>query len=176
MDPLISLTIALLLAALFAASAAHQLHAWGEWPGIVRNYRLMPEALVPAVAAAVPLLETLTAAALLWPRTRAVGAIGTAVLLTLFALALGINIRRGRTHIDCGCLGSRLRTGLSSWMVLRNLVLAALSLALLVPAVPRTLSVLEIAVALINVLTLAILYPALSLVLDTRTGSPGASG
>lgn len=170
MDPLINLTIAVAIAALCGASAAHQLLGWTEWPGIVRNYRLIPESVTPVVAAAIPLLEGLAAAGLLWPRTRALGAMGAAGLLTLFAFALWINIRRGRSHIDCGCFGSRLRTGLSRGMVWRNLLLAALTLSLLVPVTARALSILEVAVSLVNVATLALLYPVLSLLLEYPPG------
>ena len=42
MDPLLDLTIAGALAVLFAASTAHKLVALGEWPGVVRNYRVLP--------------------------------------------------------------------------------------------------------------------------------------
>lgn len=177
MDPLVSLTVALSLAALCGGSAVHQLLGWAEWPGIVRNYRLVPESVATAVAAAIPVLEALAAAALLWPPARAIGAMEAAGLLLLFALALWINIRRGRTHIDCGCFGSRLRSGLSPGMVLRNLLLAALALSLLLPVTVRALSLLEVAVSLISMLTLAFLYPVLSLLLESgeRPRRPGAS-
>jgi len=176
MDPLISLTIALAFATLFGGSAVHQILGWHEWPGVVRNYRLVPETLAPVVAVAVPILEAVTAAALLWSSSRALGAMGAAGLLVVFARALWINIRRGRTQIDCGCFGSRLRSGLSRGMVLRNLLLAALALSLLLPVTPRTLPLFELAVSLTIVATLAFLYPVLSLLLESRPPPEGRAG
>ena len=170
MDPLIALTIAWSFAALCGAAAIHQWRARDEWHGIVGNYRLVPDAWVSATAIAIPLLEFTAALALPWQRTRGLGALVAALLLVVFALALSINIGRGRTHIDCGCLGSSLRTGLSRWMVVRNLVLAALVSTLLLPVLPRALSLFELVMSAGSVITLAFLYAALGLLLSTRAG------
>ena len=164
LDPLTQLTIALSLAALFGAAAVHKLLALPEWPGVVRNYRLFPGALAGAVAGAVPCAEGLTAGALLWTPARQAGACAAAALLASYAAAIWINLRRGRTSIDCGCLGSRLRHGIAAWMLWRNLLLALMALSLLLPASPRPLSLAEIAVAAVTVATLALLYPVLAVV------------
>jgi hypothetical protein len=165
MDPLLELTVAWALAVLFAASAAHKLAALGEWPGVVRNYRLLPEALATAAAGALLIAGVLTAGALLWPATRRIGACAAAAQLLVFAAAIAINLRRGRTSIDCGCFGSRLRQGISAWMVVRNLALVLLALGLLLPATARELTALDLATALAVVATLAFLYPVLAAVL-----------
>jgi hypothetical protein len=58
--------------------------------------------------------------------------------LLLFALAMGVNLRRGRRHIDCGCFQSALRQTLSWTLVARNVVLASLmAVALFSNAVPN---------------------------------------
>jgi hypothetical protein len=164
LDPLPQLTIALSLATLFAAAAAHKLLAAREWPGVVRNYRLVPDVLAGTIAALIILAETLTAGALLWPPAQRAGAAAAAALLVAYAVAIGINVARGRTRIDCGCFGSRLRQGIAPWMVARNLVLAVLALTLLLPAAQRPLSVAEVAIALATVVTLGFLYPVLAIV------------
>ena len=163
-DPLLQLTIALSLAALFGTAVVHKLLALAEWPSVVRNYRLFPEALAGVVAATLLCAEGLTAGALLWASTRQAGASIAAALLLSYAAAIGANLRRGRTHIDCGCFGSRLRQGIAAWMVWRNLLLALLALTLLLPASPRPLSPIEIVVAAVLVATLALLYPVLAVV------------
>jgi hypothetical protein len=165
MDPLLELTAAWALAALFAASTAHKLAALAEWPGVVRNYRLLPEALTGTFAGALLVAAALTCAALLWSATRRIGACAAAAQLIVFAAAMAINLRRGRTSIDCGCFGSRLRHGISAWMVARNLALAVLALSMLLPATPRELTALDIATALAVVATLSFLYPVLAVVL-----------
>jgi hypothetical protein len=165
MHPVIELTLASSLAALFAAAALHQLRGLAEWPGVVRNYRLVPDAAAGAVAGTLLAAEALTAAALACSPARRLGAAAAALLLLLFAAALWINLRRGRTDIDCGCFGSRLRQRISAWMVARNLTLAACALTLLLPRPGGTLSPLELAAALTCAGTLAFLYPVLAVVL-----------
>src|SRR5579863_7977059 len=145
LDTLPQLTLALALAALFGAAALHKLR--------VREHRLLPELLAGPGALVLPFTEALAAAALLWPRTRAAGALAVAALLLIYALALGINLRRGRRSIDCGCFGERRRQGIAPWMVGRNLVLAALALVLLPPTHARAPSATELSLALVFVVT-----------------------
>jgi hypothetical protein len=165
MDPLLRLTIAGALAVLFAASTAHKLAALGEWPGVVRNYKVLPHALAVPAAGVLLIAGALTAAALIWPSTRRLGACAAAVQLIVFAAAMAINLRRGRSSIDCGCFGSRLRQGIAAWKVVRNLALALLALSLLLPAAARALGALDIATAVAVVATLTFLYPVLDGVL-----------
>ena len=165
-DPLPQLTIALALAALFAAACAHKLLAWREWPGVVRNYRLLPDGLAAVIAGGLIGAEALTALALLWSPTRSAGAGAAATLLVAYAAAIWVNLKRGRTAIDCGCFGSRLRQGLSAWLVGRNLALALLALMLLLPSNARHLSLVELAIAAVLVITLACLYPVLAIVME----------
>jgi hypothetical protein len=165
MDPLLELTVAGSLAVLFAASTAHKLAALGEWPGVVRNYRVLPQALALPAAGMLLITGAITAAALFWPATRPIGACAAAAQLLLFAAAMAINLRRGHSSIDCGCFGSRLRQGIAAWMVARNLALALLALSLLLPARPRELGVLDIATAVAAVAILTFLYPVLDVVL-----------
>jgi hypothetical protein len=166
LDTLPHLTLALAFATLLAAAAAHKLRAREQWPAVLRQYRLLPEVLVAPVAALLPLTEALAAAALLWPGTSTAGALIAAALLLAYTYALAINLRRGRASIDCGCFGSQRRQGIAPWMVGRNLVLAALALALLLPTNGRALGAPEPALALVFVVTLAFLYPVLELVLQ----------
>jgi hypothetical protein len=87
-------------------------------------------------------------------------------LLVAYAIAMTTNLRRGRTHIDCGCFGSRLAHGLAPWMVLRNAVLAGGALLLRVPVAARDLSPAEVACAVIAVVTAGFLYPVLAVALQ----------
>jgi Methylamine utilisation protein MauE len=166
MDPFLELMIAWSFAALFAASTLHKLKALSEWPGVVRNYRLLPAAFTEAVAGVLLLAGTLTAAALLWAPARRLGACLAAVLLIVFGAAMWINVGRRRASIDCGCFGSRLRHGLSMWMVARNGVMALVVLTLLLPVSRRELSAIEIAAVVCLVATLAFLYPVVAIVLQ----------
>src|ERR1700692_3468547 len=101
----IALAIRVLLALVFLTAALGKVRHRLAFQGVVANYRLMPEFAVPAFALLLPLVEAAVAGGLLvaspsWPEVSA------AILLMLFAAAMGINIWRGRRHIDCGCFQS----------------------------------------------------------------------
>lgn len=100
-------------------------------PGVIANYRLLPEALVTPAAALLPVAELVVGIALL-AGSRPLAPIAAIALLLVFAGAMAINIRRGRTQIDCGCGHDGLRQGLSWPLVVRNTVLAG-ALALRLP-------------------------------------------
>lgn len=131
-DPALALTVALVLGVVFAAAAVTKLRALPEFAGVVLNYRLLPDGLVLPVAYALPVVELAAALALLHPATRAPAALVLVLLLVTFAAAMAINIRRGRRDIDCGCFVGLLRQRIGWALVVRNLLLAAAGLVLVV--------------------------------------------
>lgn len=121
-----------LLGAIFLQAGLQKLRHYAEWQGVVGNYRVMPFTLVPAFSYALPVAEIGLAVALWFGRGAAAagGAAGSAaVLLVLFCVAIGINLARGRSHIDCGCFQSSLRQALSGSLLVRNGVLVLIALA-----------------------------------------------
>jgi Methylamine utilisation protein MauE len=129
--PLLTEALALLIALIFAAAAIGKLTAWRELPGIVRNFRVLPRALVMPAALVLPLLEAAIAPGILIKESRAVAALSAAVLLTMFGVVLAVNYARGRRYIDCGCFRSDLKQPISIALVVRNAVLAVGALWLL---------------------------------------------
>jgi uncharacterized membrane protein YphA (DoxX/SURF4 family) len=135
-----ALAIRMLVSLVFLTAAYGKLRHGTPFQGVVANYRLLPDAMVVPAAYLIPPIELLLGATLLlgvafpWPE------LGAATLLLLFALAMAINLRRGRRHIDCGCFQSALKQTLSWTLVMRNVVLALLmGAALLSNAAPRDL-------------------------------------
>jgi hypothetical protein len=127
----IALAIRVLLALVFLSAAIGKISHRLAFQGVVANYRLLPEIVVPTFALLLPLVEAAVAGALLfappyWPEVSA------GLLLIVFAAAMAINILRGRRHIDCGCFQSALKQTLSWTLVARN---AGLALLLAIPAV-----------------------------------------
>lgn len=111
------------VALLFLVAGIDKLRNRALLPGVIANYRLLPEVLVAPAALLLPPVELAVAAGLVlgvspWAPLAAIG------LLLLFALAMGINIRRGRRHIDCGCGHAGLKQRLGWGQVVRNFVLA----------------------------------------------------
>ena len=136
-DPSIVLACRALGALVFATAVAGKIAHRHELAGVVANYRLMPEALsVPAAWVTVG-LETLVVLSLVGGFYLEAGAALAIALLCLFALAMGINLARGRREIDCGCFQSGLRQTLSGGLIGRNLVLSAVLSPLFVATAPH---------------------------------------
>ena len=137
-DPAVGALLAGAFALLFASAAFHKLLDLGRFTAAFRAYEVVPPAL-SAVALLVPLIELTVAAALLFMRSRPFAAAAGAALLLAYAVAIGVNLGRGRRNLDCGCGGPRERRPIGPWMVWRNVALAALLAALLLPWAPRPL-------------------------------------
>lgn len=123
--PMIDLFLQMLLALVFGGAAISKLQNADEFHGVVRNFRLVPEPLDGVVAFALPWLELAIAASLLTGIATHVAAAAAGLLLVVFAVAIAINIFRGRTEIDCGCFRQGMRQRLSWALVARNAALCA---------------------------------------------------
>ena len=124
-DPAIDLTVRAALALLFLVAAAHKLRDRAAFRATFAEYRILPE----AISTLVPLAELAVAVLLLVPAASALGEIGAAALLLLYGAAVGVNLARGRRHIDCGCAGPYARRPIGGGIVVRNALLAASALA-----------------------------------------------
>jgi hypothetical protein len=133
-------------ALLFLRAAWHKAGDYGRFLGFVADYRLLPEPLLAPVSRTLIGLEFAVVAMLLWPPLATCGAIGAMALLGLYALAIAINLLRGRTRIECGCGGAAQPL---SWLLVgRNLGLMALA-ALAMFAPPALAGLLPTAMALV---------------------------
>lgn len=115
----------LFVAGVFLFGAAHKFSTRLEFSGIVGQYRLLPRGAESIVAPIVIGVELVAALALLFAPTT--GAVIAMLLLAGYAMAIAINIGRGRAHIDCGCGGES--TPLSPALVGRNLLMVVLLIA-----------------------------------------------
>jgi len=124
----LAVAIRTLLALVFLAAALGKMRHWLAFQGVLANYRLLPENLTAPVAYLLPPAEAALAVWLAADLGSPGAPVAAAVLLLVFALAMGINLRRGRRLIDCGCFQSTLKQTLSWRLVGRNVVLALLAL------------------------------------------------
>lgn len=108
-DPLFLRLASSVLAAVFLLSAVRKIRDLRYFTGAVAAYRLLPRSWVRPFVYTLPWLELALGLMLLlgW-RTRE-AAIISAMLLLLFLFAMGVNLARGRTDLDCGCSGSHHR-------------------------------------------------------------------
>lgn len=169
MDPVIQISVAYALAVLWLFGGVHKVLRFSRFSATVRDYHIVPDSLSAPSAAIVAALEIGLACALLTQAGRSAALGGSAGLLTLYAAAIGVNLLRGRRHIDCGCLGPSDRQALSEWLVGRNLVLAAAALAGLLPVQSRALVWVDAISIGATVCVLAAFYAAASgLIVNAR--------
>jgi uncharacterized membrane protein YphA (DoxX/SURF4 family) len=114
------------LGLIFGLAAAQKMRHWRVLEGVIGNYRLLPASLIKPAAWLLPPVELVLGALLLAGVASLAVAVASIALLLIFAAAMAINIRRGRTHIDCGCHQSFLRQTLKPALVVRNIGLAFL--------------------------------------------------
>jgi thiol-disulfide isomerase/thioredoxin len=86
----------------------------------VKNFGA-PNAIAPAVAFVLPLIELAIAAGLLFSETTVVSSIAGILLLGLFVVAISVNLARGRAH-DCHCFGQLYSRPLGWSTLARNIV------------------------------------------------------
>lgn len=134
-DPVLRGVCIATLAALLLVTGWAKLRHFAAFTDAVRGYALVPEALAPAVAGVVAVLEPLAAVALLAPPWRAAGALVAGLLCALAAAALAINLARGRTELHCGCTGfAEPRDGAPARIGIGHLVRASVLVLLAVVA------------------------------------------
>lgn len=128
--PDVAIALRVVLALVFLLAAAGKIRHRPELEGVIANYRVLPRALAAPLSRVLAPIEALIGIALLAaPLSTPFAEAAAALLLTLFAIAMGINLRRGRSQIDCGCFSGTLRQSLRVELVFRNLLLAMAALA-----------------------------------------------
>ncbi len=158
-EPLVAWTLRSFLAVLFATAALSKLAASEEFYGVVRNFRLLPNALARPVARGLPVAEMAIAVGLLAGPLARPAALAAAALLAVFGLAIAINVLRGRSQIDCGCFRNGMKQRIGWATVGRNIVLTVLALgaAMLLPGAGAA-GAADIATGLVAGAVLALLY------------------
>ena len=105
----------------------------------VNRYRILPGEFVNLVAIVLPWIELTAGLALLAApaRLRAAGALVIAGMLTVFTIAISLNLLRG-IEASCGCFSTRADAAVSDgWNLIRNGALIWLALAAFLDAFRR---------------------------------------
>jgi hypothetical protein len=163
-DPAIGALLAGAFALLFASAALHKYLHPAHFAAVFAAYRILPPALTP-VARLVWILEVTISAGLLVRGARAGAAAAGICLLLLYALAIGINLARGRRDLDCGCAGPNERRPIAPWMVTRNLLLALGLATLLLPWGTRVMTAADALTVGTGTAVAALLYMSLDTLL-----------
>ncbi len=165
-DPVIIGLICAGGALLFASACAHKLRHARTFAATLMDYRLVPQPLVPLAAAVVMILEGTVAAALLWPGLRELGCVVGAAVLSVYGLAIGVNLARGRRAIECGC--SLRPRPICAAMIARNGLLAGLLLLALSPTTERSWTWPDVLTLTAGICAAAIVYAAADTLMERR--------
>jgi uncharacterized membrane protein YphA (DoxX/SURF4 family) len=132
------LVMRFLLATVFLLAGAAKVGRGAQFERAVRQYRLMPDWAVRPFAVALPRVEFSLGLFLALGIATRVAAAFVLALLTVFSVAISINLARGRV-IDCGCTTSVTPQKITWRTVARDTALASLAL-LVVAGSPDVLS------------------------------------
>lgn len=122
----LSLYCLVFLGALLLTSAATKLVGRARFEAALSGYGLLPARLVRPASTIVPVIEVLVGGLCLTGVPMA--AVPVLFLLAAFSSAIALNLVRGRTDGDCGCLGGLRPEGLAWSLIVRNAALALLAL------------------------------------------------
>jgi hypothetical protein len=164
LDPVLVVSLRLALALLLAGAAAHKLRDRARFRAALRAYGLVPEVLMGQAAGGIVAGELGVAVALIVAPCRvALPALAAAFLLLLYAVAIVVNLLRGRRDIDCGCGVDGRSRPLGWWLVGRNLALLGAALAAALPPATRAWTWIDVVTVGGSIATLSLLYNAAEL-------------
>lgn len=172
LDPLIVKAISVGLGLMFLLAGYHKLKDAAAFRITLLEYQVLPESAVLPASRVLPVVEILLGGAWLFGWYGAgMTALASAGLLGVYALAIALNILRGRVHFDCGCGFGGKRDSeqyLSGGLVMRNLVLLAAALATMLPARMRDLGTGDYLTLVAALLAMALLFGAANQLLANR--------
>ena len=184
LDPLILRIISVGFALLFIFAAAHKFNNKLQFLGILEAYQILPGTMPGLAVNVIPALELMLGlawalTALLFIQITLLPLI-SAMLLSTYAMAIAINLFRGRSYIDCGCGFSSLAGSarsesnsggiqqLSKALVLRNCVLGVVALIAAASPSSRDLGFMDFLSLVTASFTLVLLYGAFNQLLVNR--------
>jgi hypothetical protein len=158
LDPAVGLLLVATFALLFGSAAGHKLRDWRRFDEIFSAYGVVPVISRWRLSWLVPALELAVAVGLLVDASRLYAVVVGSVLLLVYASAIGINLKRGRRDLACGCGGPDERRPIAPWMVWRNIVLALGLASTLVQSTGRPLVFTDAVTVTFGLGTLALIY------------------
>jgi hypothetical protein len=158
LDPAIGILTTASVALLFASAGAHKLRDLARFEEIFSAYGLMP--VIPRVRISwlVPIVEIAIAAGLAVKASRPYSGVLGIILLSAYAAAIAVNLRRGHRDLACGCGGPDERRPIAAWMVWRNLLIALAVAAAFAPWATRPLSLTDGFTIAFGLPTIALVY------------------
>lgn len=111
---------------MFISSSLSKMMNFSHHVKTIHAYQVLPDNLVGKFAKIDVALEIIIGVGLLTLHFSSLFLIMSACLLTVYTIAIGINLFRGRTDIDCGCGGIVGENKISYKLIARNIILVIL--------------------------------------------------
>ncbi len=118
----------LILAAVFLSAGLRKLPDRRHFFFVVLAFRVLPRSLARVYAFSLPWLEVVMGLMLLLGAMSQLAASVGVLLLVSFTTAIGLNVARERTNLDCGCFGSQKRGRIGATILVRNVILLVLAI------------------------------------------------
>ena len=179
-DPLLLKIISLGFALLFLIAAVHKFSNRDPFRASFEAYEIIPASLSALVTKIIPPFELLLGVGWLAFGLFAIEfklvTLASVGLLVSYALAIGINLKRGRNYIDCGCTFSNSNTSnadsgsqqISLGLFYRNVLLIIMAIVCIIPAGDRSLQLIDVFALFFSVAALILLYETFNQILTTR--------
>ena len=168
MDPVYNHVISLLLSWVFISAAWHKLRQPDRFKVVLDNYQLLPFPAHTFYAWIVGLMEAAIGIGLLLGNVRTTAVVAGMVVLTVYALAIGFNLLRGRSDIDCGCSGPGSQQPISWHLVVRNIFMVTLAGATLVAMPLRALVWIDWLTTICASLLAIVIYQGCGILLENQ--------
>jgi hypothetical protein len=163
-DPVIVLIAQFAIGWLFLFGALHKVRDLEQFKRVLMAYRLLPEAAITPAAWTVASTEVLLGFAAL-AQVQIAFVAGGAVL-GVYALAMLVNLLRGRRFIDCGCGGDSQPI---TWgLIVRNSILIGVCGLALVEPVARSFAWIDLGSVAFGVIVCGLIYGAVNQLLAAQ--------
>ncbi|MNC26929.1 Methylamine utilization protein MauE [compost metagenome] len=129
MDSL-ALGFRLLVAVMFLTSFLEKIRNYNLHLFILKDYKIIPHKLVNLFGALDVIAQILIALSFILGVWIYAGYVTSSILLFTYAIAISINLLRGRNNISCGCGGLVGNHQISWWLVFRNLLIVSMLILL----------------------------------------------
>lgn len=169
-DPAVDLALRIALAVLLFMSAFRKIADFPSFRAAVEAYRIVPAAAAGHFAGTIILLEKIAAVGLVVFPIRTPFAFLAATLFAIYAVAIGVNLLRGRRDIDCGCGGAGAGQPLHPALFLRNFALTCAAVAVALPRTGRGMEPVDAITVVGGVVTAAFLYKAVDGLIAVASG------
>jgi len=171
MTTVLVLLPALFCGLLFGVSGLVKLGRPAYYTSLIGAWLPLTPAASQGLALALGLFEIVVAVALSLDATRELGAAAAVALLLAYLAALAWQLRRGHTHLACGCGGPPGRQKIHRGLLARNLGLAGVAAMPLLAPDPAPVTPSTFALALGAAMVFQFLYAALE-AMPTQTMRP----